>query len=200
VSRTLQIAWREFASTVLTKGFIVGVLLTPVIMVVAIGGIALTRNLKGPQLNGKLAVVDRTGVVAPGIVERFSPAAAAAEKAAIQDTVNKTIDKTMGQVPANPAQRAMARGMIESELDKAMAKIGRLTITVLPDPDDEAAIQAIKDELGRTDIHAAAKDPSLPEATIGLVIVPRAAVFPNAEGKYEEIASFWPGKVDFENR
>lgn len=200
MSRVLQIAWREFASTVLTKGFIIGVLLTPIIMVVAIGGIALTRNLKGPQLNGKLAVVDRTGVVAAGIVERFSPAAAEAEKAQIQENLNKALDQSMSQVPVNPAQKAMAKGMIESELDKALSKIGRLSITVLPDDADDAEIQKLKDALGRTDIHAAAKNPDLPEPTIGLVIVPREAVFAKADGGYDEILSFWPEKVDFEIR
>lgn len=200
MNRVLQIAWREFASTVLTKGFIIGVLLTPVIMVVAIGGIALTRNLKTPQLNGKLAVVDRTGVVSGGIVERFSPAAAEAEKAAIQEDINKTLDETMSKVPVDASQKAMAKGMIENELDKALSKIGRLSIIVLPDDSDDAAIQSLKDELGRTDIHAAAKNPALPEATVGLVIVPREAVFAGSDGKFKEIQSFWPEKVDFEAR
>lgn len=200
MNRVLQIAWREFASTVLTKGFIIGVLLTPVIMVVAIGGIALTRNLKGPQLNGKLAVVDRTGVVSGGIVERFSPAAAEAEKAEIQENINKALDQGMSQVPVNPAQKAMAKGMVESELDKALAKIGRLSVFVLPEGTSEPDIQTLKDELGRTDIHAAAKNPALPEPTIGLVIVPREAVFTKDGAGYEQIQSFWPEKVDFEIR
>jgi ABC-2 type transport system permease protein len=94
----------------------------------------------------------------------------------------------------------MAKGMIESELDKAMAKIGRLSITVLPESTDDAAIQSLKDGLGKADIHAAAKDPSLPEPTIGLVIVPREAVFAKEGSGYEQMQSFWPEKVDFEIR
>jgi len=198
--RVLQIAWREFSSTVLTKGFIIGVLLTPVIMVVAIGGIALTRNLKGPQVTGKLALVDRTGVAAPGIVDRFSPEAAAAEKAKAQEAITQAMDKSMEQIPIDPTQKAMAKGMIGNEVDKALAKIGRLSVTVLPDDTDDAAIQTLKDVLGRTDIHAATKDPSLPEPTVGLIIVPREAVFASEDGGYAEIQSFWPEKVDFEIR
>ncbi len=198
--RVLQIAWREFSSTVLTKGFIIGVLLTPVIMVVAIGGIALTRNLKGPQLTGKLAVVDRTGVAGPGIVDRFSPAAAAAEKAKVQAALAQAMDKSLEQMPIDPSQKAMARGMVEGEIDKAIAKIGRISIDLLPAGTDDATIQSVKDALGRTDIHAADKRPGLPDATIGLVIVPREAVFGKPGGGYDEIQSFWPEKVDFEIR
>jgi len=200
MTRIFLIALREFTSTVLTKGFIIGVLLTPIIMVVAIGGIAMTRNLKGPQVTGTLAVLDRTGVVSSGIVERFSPEAAAAEISAAQRAVTQAIDKTLDQAPIDPAQKAMARGMAKGEVDRTLSKIGRLTVNVLPDTTDDATIQTIKDALARTDIHAAAKDPSLPEPTVGLIIVPREAVFSAASSPYQEIQSFWPEKVDFEIR
>ncbi len=197
--RIIQIACREFASTVLTKGFIIGVLLTPIIIFIAIGAIALTRNLKGPQVAGKLAVVDRTGVAATGILERFSPEAAEAERAKAKEAIGQAIDGSLQQIPMDPSQKAMAKGMVAGEVDKALAKIGRIDVNVLSE-DNDAAIQSIKDELAKTDVHAAAKDPTLPQPTVGLIIVPREAVYAPTDGAYAEIQSFWPDKVDFEIR
>lgn len=201
--RILQIAWREFASTVLTKAFLLGVILTPVIIVIAVAGIGLTRNLKGPQVAGRLAVLDRTGIVGQGIVDRFSPEGAAAEKAEAQKAVTETLEKTMDQLPVDPGQKAMAKGMVAGELDKALSKIGRISVELLPASTDDAAIQSLKDTLARTDVHAAAKDASgaaTDSTTVGLVIVPEHAVLEKPDGGYDEIQSFWPEKVDFEIR
>lgn len=201
--RILQIAWREFASTVLTKAFLLGVILTPVIIVIAVAGIGLTRNLKGPQVAGSLAVLDRTGIVGPGIAERFSPEAAAAESAAVQQAITENLDKTMESLPVDPGQKAMAKGMVAGEVDKALAKIGRITVKLLPADTDDAEIQTLKDTLARTDVHAAAKDPTGAAAdttTVGLIIVPETALHEKPEGGYDQIQSFWPEKVDFEIR
>ena len=79
MSKVLQIAAREFAATVFTKGFLIGLLVVPVI-----GGILA---LFGPRLfgdpnltvEGEIAVVDPTGVVLPRVRDamaaRDSPAA-----------------------------------------------------------------------------------------------------------------------------
>jgi ABC-type Na+ efflux pump permease subunit len=79
MSKVWQIAAREFVATVFTKGFIIGLLIVPVI-----GGIVA---LVGPRLfgdadltvEGEIAVVDPTGVVLPRVrdamADRDSPAA-----------------------------------------------------------------------------------------------------------------------------
>lgn len=198
--RVLLIAWREFASTVLTKGFLLGVVLTPVIIVVAVGAIALTKNLKGPQLSGRLAVLDRSGVVADGIAQRFSPEGEAAEREATQKEIGAAVDGAMDKLPLDPKQKAMARGMVDQELDKALSAMGRLTVNMLEPSTDEATVQRIKDELGQTNVHSKeAEDGAPADRTVGLIIVPREAVFKGEQG-YAQIETFWPDKVDFEIR
>jgi ABC-2 type transport system permease protein len=58
-----QIAAREFAATASSKGFILGLLLTPTI--IAAVAIVFPRVLnRGAQVRGEVAVIDRTGAVA----------------------------------------------------------------------------------------------------------------------------------------
>jgi ABC-2 type transport system permease protein len=79
MSKVWQIAAREFVATVFTKGFLIGLLIVPVI--------AGTLALVGPRLfgdrsltvEGEIAVIDPTGVVLPRVratmAARSSPAA-----------------------------------------------------------------------------------------------------------------------------
>ncbi len=200
MTRVLQVAWREFASTVLTKGFIIGVVLTPVFIVVAVGAIALTKNLKGPQLAGQLAVLDRSGVVGEGVARRFSPEGEAAERERVRKDVGAAVEQTMDKLPLDQQQKAMARGVVDQELDRAVSSLAGLRVRLLETSTDDDALQRIKDTLAQTNVHS--KDPAdgtPAERTVGLIVVPREAVF-RGEGGYAQIESFWPDKVDFEIR
>ena len=64
VRKVGQIAAREFAATISTKAFILGLLLTPTIL--ATVAVVFPRVLgRGTQVRGEVAIIDRTGVVAP---------------------------------------------------------------------------------------------------------------------------------------
>lgn len=65
--KTFHVALREFKATVLTKGFIIGVLIMPVIMGGGFPLIFLLMNEKPPPVKGVVAVINRTGD--PGVVE-----------------------------------------------------------------------------------------------------------------------------------
>ncbi|MEM1071689.1 MAG: ABC transporter permease [Planctomycetota bacterium] len=79
--KILRVAWREFASTALTKAFIIGALLTPVLMFALIALIVvLTISKSAPTVTGKVAVIDPTGVVYERLTIDLSPEALA-EKA-----------------------------------------------------------------------------------------------------------------------
>ena len=94
----------------------------------------------------------------------------------------------------------MARGMIDAELEKALDKLSGLSVDILPEGTDEATVQRIKDELGRTNVHEKDGDGGTrTDRTVGLIIVPREAVIRGEKG-YGQIETFWPDKVDFEIR
>lgn len=68
MTKILRIAQREYLATVKTKGFIIGLVLAPVLMCGSIIAMALLRN----QVDTKdrvVAVVDRSAVIAPAILE-----------------------------------------------------------------------------------------------------------------------------------
>jgi len=72
--RILNIAWREFSATAITKGFIIGAFVVPAIMIGLIFVLGmLIANEKAPQVEGSVAVLDPTGVVTPEIRERLAP-------------------------------------------------------------------------------------------------------------------------------
>jgi len=73
VRRVLQVAWREFASTVFTKGFLIGVAIVPAIFAVLIVLLPILMNERAPRVVGTFAVLDRTGEVLPGIERRMTP-------------------------------------------------------------------------------------------------------------------------------
>lgn len=72
MSKIWQVAVREFVATVFTKGFIIGLLIVPIIgAVVAILGPRLFGNARF-SVEGEIAVVDPTGVVLPRVRESVS--------------------------------------------------------------------------------------------------------------------------------
>jgi ABC-2 type transport system permease protein len=85
IRRILMVASREFTTTVVRKGFIVGVLLGPVFILVLVNMIPRILNSKSPQVVGDVAVYDPSGTVIPGLQTALDPAAiAAARKARAQ--------------------------------------------------------------------------------------------------------------------
>ena len=74
--KVMRIAGREFASTVLTKGFIIGALVVPAVIAVIMPlVIMLVNSAKPPADKGEVALIDRTGVVAPLVTELLEPEA-----------------------------------------------------------------------------------------------------------------------------
>ncbi len=84
MTRILTIAWREFAATVLTKGFLIGLLLPPIIMLVSIPLVTLLMSMKPPPVKGSIALIDRSNAVQPRIIDNFS------EKAMAQRAAEET--------------------------------------------------------------------------------------------------------------
>jgi ABC-type Na+ efflux pump permease subunit len=79
VTRIGHIALREFLATVATRGFIVGLLIFPVLimLLVAVGPRLFSRSLTAPRVAGEIAIVDPTGLAAPALRAAIAPEALA---------------------------------------------------------------------------------------------------------------------------
>ena len=75
MSKVMRIAGREFASTALTKGFIIGALVVPAVIlaIIPLVGI-LAASAKPPAVTGRILVIDRSGEVLGPLTERLSEA------------------------------------------------------------------------------------------------------------------------------
>src|SRR5690606_3269902 len=78
--RIFMVARREFLATVTSKGFILGVLMMPVLLVIVFVIAPRIMGSHGPQVHGMVAVIDTTGEVLPVLRETLDPEAIAARK------------------------------------------------------------------------------------------------------------------------
>ncbi|MDQ7008346.1 MAG: ABC transporter permease [Acidobacteriota bacterium] len=119
ISRVLCIARREFIATVLTKGFLIGVLVVPVIVLTMVVVMPLLINEEAPGVEGEVAVIDPTGAVVPGLGDYLAPEAIAARRSeetaavadeladrarmaendAVGEAIDQAVQKSLGEVP-----------------------------------------------------------------------------------------------------
>ncbi len=137
-TRILHVALRDFLATVMTKGFIIGLLIAP-----AIGGVMF---LVGPrlfddsqyQIEGEYAVVDPTGAVLPAMSAVLDPEAVAERR------LNE-FRRTLGDAPE--AVRGMAEATIGQSMDAALGPAPDVRLRALPaDADVEAAKAWLNEE------------------------------------------------------
>src|SRR3954470_16070946 len=74
------IAAREFAATVTTRGFIVGVAIVPALVALSFAGGPRLMNQRGSPVHGQVAVVDPTGSVTTELRTTLDPRAIAARR------------------------------------------------------------------------------------------------------------------------
>jgi ABC-2 type transport system permease protein len=76
-----DVARRDFTATVSGKGFLIGLLIMPLIMLMAVVLGPRIVNARSPQVRGEVAVIDRTGSIAPELRKSLDPAHIAARRA-----------------------------------------------------------------------------------------------------------------------
>ncbi|MGD1916254.1 MAG: ABC transporter permease [Phycisphaerales bacterium] len=157
MKRILHIAGREFASTVLTKGFLIGAVVVPAILAVAIPVIIfIISQQKAPPIVGTVAIIDPTGEVAPRLVEYLRPEAIAERRGELAQEIGQVVPSVPGG----------GSGAIEQAVDQAMGELPDLTVDVLPPDADfdtakERILQAVKND---------------PDSTIAVALVDTDAV------------------------
>lgn len=143
MSRVLAVAVREYSSTVLTKGFIIGAFVVPLIMTGLIFLIPALISDEAPPVRGSIALVDRSGWEgeqgAPSLTEQlsamYSPAYLEAEDEAMREAIRRQMAEQFGE-RAGEAAAAGAGNML--------GKIPEISVERI---DQAADIEALKQEL-----------------------------------------------------
>lgn len=135
--RVLQVARREFLSTVSTKGFIIGVLLMPLLMLAALTLVPLLLSDNGPRVTGMVALIDQSGSVAPKLIESFTPekllerrkrettemARQNAARVGVAEEDQKTLDQGAGFAASMGPMLALEVLPPETDIEEAKAPI-----------------------------------------------------------------------------
>ena len=148
MTRVLHVARREFLSTVLTKGFIIGVLLTPCFVAAIFLLTPALLSEAAPPIEGEVLVSDPTGLVYPGVRDYLGPAALAEKRAEILDDAagvmpgrvpslmpslisEAAVQSMLGEVPKLDV--ILHDGDVDTAKPSLRAVSGPLAIAVIPD-------------------------------------------------------------------
>jgi ABC-2 type transport system permease protein len=115
--KMLQVAKREFVATVLTKAFLIGVFILPVVLTAVIPVAGLLVSNKSPDVSGTVAIIDRSGaegLAAKAIKKALTPEEIARQQKIqfTEDTqkIKETVEQQMGK--ENAAQIDQATGLL----------------------------------------------------------------------------------------
>lgn len=155
--RILHIAGREFASTVLTKGFLIGAVAVPAVLAIAIPVIIfIISQQKAPAVVGTIAIIDPTGEVAPRLTEYLSPQQIAQRRGEMARRVSEAL----------PGMPTAPEGSMDRAMEMAQGELPQLTVDTLPPGAD------LDQAKGR--IREAVRDD--PQSTIAVAIIDEDAI------------------------
>lgn len=136
MNKILLVAQREFLATAATKAFIVGILVTPVIIGIMVVVMPILMKDRAPAIEGELALIDRSGKVAPGVQAHLAPAAIAARRGDLTKTALEMAPAGVGSMST------AAGGEIDEAMDDFLGKVPQIEVKVLEgqtDPEPEKA-------------------------------------------------------------
>jgi len=104
LKRVFWIAWRELVATVATKGFIIGILLTPILIGVMILVMPLLLDESPPRVEGELVVLDSTGILMADIAAWLEPEAVARRAGELADEIDEAIPDALREIGERAGQ------------------------------------------------------------------------------------------------
>jgi ABC-2 type transport system permease protein len=187
MKKILTVAWREYKATVLTKAFLIGVLLAPVIMIVSIVAITLLQNFKPPAVKGTIAIMDQT-----------SKAAGSGDKPLVFDAV-------VGKLSVEAMRKeAEERGKKLAEVAKSVAgdtqipgAAGAIAAASSAEKLPEFTIKAISEGAELEAFRKGLVDSNVFEGgNLALVTIPPGAVVKSTNGGFESFQMAFNAKLD----
>jgi ABC-type Na+ efflux pump permease subunit len=158
-----DVACRDFTAAVGSKGFIIGLLIMPVMMLMIVILGPRIANARGPQVRGEIAVIDRSGSIAPELRKSLDPARIAARRAeeaersaGSQGTPRRNESSGTADIPVLALTERPASADIQSEkawlIQERSAIPRHLALVVIPP--DALARDAGKPDYGTYDLYA----------------------------------------------
>lgn len=141
MKKTLYVAGREFMATVSTKGFVFGILLTPLVVVACILLIPKYMTKTPPKTQGEIVVVDPSGRIEATLADYLKPERFAERREkAKRDLDKKTPEAVRQQVKASPGGEAA----FKNSIDAALGSVPHLSIVRLANGSN---VEALKEPL-----------------------------------------------------
>ena len=176
MKKILHVAWREFASTVFTKGFLLGIFLTPAIVGVMLVLLPLLVDQSPPEIDGEVVVVDPTGEITQRMQEWFEPEAVAARRDEVTEAIKNEIPENL---------QILAEGQ-EEEMEQILGSVPDIQVTEM-DP-NTVDLEAEKKPL----LEGTAQD----GGRLAIAVVHDNAVAANSEGKFGSYDLYIREKLD----
>jgi ABC-2 type transport system permease protein len=144
MKKILHVAVREFLSTVLTKGFIVGILIAPALIAMLIVVMPRLMREAPPKVSGEVAVVDPTGQVANGLRDYLRPERIAERREELRRRIDEATPEAVRAMAGSTPQ---GRAAVEQSLESALGEVPRIEVASLdPATDLEEAKAPLKAE------------------------------------------------------
>ncbi len=176
MKKVFQIASREFKSTVMTKGFLIGLLILPLIILflVTVFPRLIRSAEKAPRVVGEVAVMDVTGEIVPDLRDYLDQEAIARRRgdltAAADDAVPDAVKHLVGEKAAEQQKQA---------LDLILGKVPQLDVLELDSLADVEKEKLRIREFKMEDREAGGR--------LALVVIDRNAIVATADGEEGEM-------------
>lgn len=129
MKRIFYVAAREFSATVMTKGFVFGVLITPAVLALMIYVMPRLITKAPPRMAGRIAVIDPTGRITATLSDYLAPERFAERRAKERQKIESATPEAMRrQVEASPAGREAMR----QSMDAALGQVPHIQVEPLP--------------------------------------------------------------------
>jgi ABC-2 type transport system permease protein len=174
--RIKLVAAREFLVTVTSKGFLFGVLVMPIIMIVLITLIPKLMNQRGAQTSVEVAFIDRSGALASPLAAELAPAMIAERRdagrrdaqeqlgAAGREVANVVLPQS---VPSFTVKSLQSDATVDAQkawlTDDKIGKLNRRALVVVP---DNAVVRVAGAQYGTYELYAPR---NLPEDAEGIL-------------------------------
>jgi ABC-2 type transport system permease protein len=186
VKKLLLIAQREFAATVATKAFALGILGTPILMGLFIFVMPRMMKTDAPKIAGDVCLIDATGELADGLQVYLKPEEIAQRRQASSRKMQEEMPAAVKQVAG---QNPMGKVAMDQALEKALGEVPRLRVMALDAGANlEAAKAPLKDPVS--------KDQPETQRIAVIVVHPDALVRADGKEQFGTYDLYIRGKLD----
>jgi ABC-type Na+ efflux pump permease subunit len=188
------VARREFVAAVVTKGFIIGVLILPLTVALLVLVLPAVVNKQAPRIEGTVAVADAGGEVLPLVARELSAEVLARQRVRINSRVRRAVEGALpASMRAGPAGAAH-KAIVDQAMREALSEIPTLRVV----PAEPAQVDAWKTGLAAVRRHDSPPRPSdreRPPDLLAIVTVHAHAVR-SSEGAYGAYDLLVPPRLD----